>query len=183
MNSAPTLFAERRPWGVFSACHKHGFTCGVEACPWRPYRYVLAWPTGLENDRYALFVLANPSTATPEETDPTVARTIGYARRWGYGWSRVVNVRAWRETDPKCVPADPLAVGPDNWRHVREQAELAGIVVAGWGKLGGELGRKLLADLRGYGVVPHALKFNSDGSPAHPLYLRADAVPFPMEVA
>jgi hypothetical protein len=63
----PHLFAPpARPWAVISKCER--------------YRYVLAWPTGLEDDRYALFVLANPSTATAEQTDPTVARCIGYAR-------------------------------------------------------------------------------------------------------
>lgn len=164
----PTMLPERKPWAIFSKCE----------C----YRYVLAWPTGVDNDRYALFVLANPSTATPDETDRTVARTIAYAKRWGYGWSRVVNVRAWRETDPDRLPADPVAVGPDNWRHVLEQADQAAIVVCGWGKLGGNLGRKLLVDLAGYGVVPHALKLNKDGSPQHPLYLQADAVPVRMEV-
>lgn len=175
MTAALQLFNDRKPWAVFSKCER--------------YRYVLAWPTGLDNDRYALFVLANPSTATAEETDPTVARTIAYARRWGYGWSRVVNVRAWRETDPKKVPSGPIAVGPDNFRHILEQAEHAAIVVCGWGNLGGDaevagcqLVGMLLRDLRSYGVVPHALKFNKNGAPAHPLYLRADAVPIPMGV-
>lgn len=169
MVAALSLFEARKPWAIFSKCER--------------YRYVLAWPTGLDNDRYALFVLANPSTATAEETDPTVARTIAYAKRWGYGWSRVVNVRAWRETDPKKVPPDPVAVGPDNWRYIREQADQAAIVVCGWGKLGDELGRKLLVDLAGYQIAAHALKLNKDGSPQHPLYLRADAVPVRMETA
>ncbi len=168
MTAQLSLVAERRPWAVFSPCQR--------------YRYVLAWPTGLDDDRYALFILANPSTATAEETDPTVSRCIAYARRWGYGECRVVNVRAWRETDPKRVPADPEAVGPDNRRRVLEQAEQAAIVVAGYGKLGGELGARLLRDVVAYGIAVHALKLNLDGSPQHPLYLRADAVPIRMEV-
>lgn len=167
MMAQPHRFAPpAKPWAIFSPCER--------------YRYVLAWPTGLEDDRYALFVLANPSTATAEQTDPTVARCITYARRWGYGWCRVVNVRAWRETDPSKLPPDPEAVGPDNWRHIREQADQAAIVVCGWGKLGAARGPATLDVIRSYGITPHALKLNKDGSPQHPLYLRADAVPVPM---
>jgi hypothetical protein len=177
MSATASLFAEPtgplNPWAIFSPCLR--------------YRYVLAWPTGLDDHRYALFILANPSTATAEETDPTVARCIAYAKRWGYGWCRVVNVRAWRETDPKKVPAGPIAVGPDNFRHVLEQAERAAIVVCGWGNLGGDaevagtsVVGMLLRDLRGYGVTPHALKLNKNDAPAHPLYLKASAMPFPM---
>jgi hypothetical protein len=157
---------EPKPWAIFSECKR--------------YRYVLAWPTGLDDERYALFILANPSTATAEQTDPTVARCISYAQRWGYGWCRVVNVRAWRETDPKKVPPDPVAVGPDNFRHIREQADQAAIVVAGFGKLGGFLGKKTIAEVQAYDIAVHALKLNKDGSPQHPLYLRADAKPMPM---
>lgn len=161
--TAPALFADPKPWAEFSPCGR--------------YRYVLAWPTYAAGDAYALFVLANPSTATAEQTDPTVRRCIKYAARWGYAWARVVNVRAWRETDPAKVPADPLAIGPDNGWHIHVQALGAGIVVCGWGKLGGEQGPKVLEIIREAGKVPHALKLNGDGSPAHPLYQRGDATP------
>jgi hypothetical protein len=168
-----------KPWAYFSPCER--------------YRYVLTWPTGyiyepgfVPDERYALFVLANPSTATAEQTDPTVSRCIAYARRWGFGWCRVVNVRAWRETDPRKLPADPLAISdPEapNWNDtvIQQQAVGATIVVCGWGKLAGERGPHVLSLLRDAGVTPHALKVNKDGSPAHPLYLRADALPFPMK--
>jgi len=153
--------------------------------PCKRYRYLLAWPTGLDNDRYVLFILANPSTATAEQTDATVARCIAYAKRWGYGWCRVVNVRAWRETNPKLVPADPLAISEPgepalNDDTIQVQAMRAALVVAGWGKLGGARGPQVLAYLRAAGVTPHALKLNKDGAPAHPLYLRGDARPVPM---
>lgn len=164
MREAVMLFPEPKPWAVFSSCTL--------------YRYVLAWPTGVDDARFVLFILANPSTATEDQTDPTVARCIAYARRWGFGWCRVVNVRAWRETNPALVPPDPIAVGPANVEHVLAQARAAALVVCGWGKLGGVLGPPMLRVLRATGITPHALKLNRDGSPAHPLYLRADAVPF-----
>jgi len=118
-----------KPWAIFSPCER--------------YRYVLAWPAKKDGHGIALFVLANPSTATAEQTDPTVARCIAYATRWGYGWCHVVNARAWRATDPKLVPSDPLAIGPENDEHIGCQVRLANIIVCGWGKLGGERGKKL----------------------------------------
>jgi len=147
------------------------------------YRYELEWPTGVDDDRMALFCLANPSTATHLEPDPTVTRCIGYARTWGYGWAGIANARAWRETKPKLLPTDPEAIGPDNDAHILSMAKRAGIVVAGWGKLGGARGRDVLRLLDAHGIRVFALKLTKDGEPGHPLYLRADAVVFPLEVS
>lgn len=162
-----TLFDLPQAGAVFSSCQR--------------YRYLLKWPTGQDGERICLFVLANPSTATAEETDPTVARCIDYARRWGYAWCWVVNVRAWRETDPDKVPADPLAIGPDNDVHILDAARAAALVVCGWGKLGGPRGAEVLTLIRLAGKTPHALHRNQDGSPGHPLYLRAELKPVPMD--
>lgn len=170
----------RRPFALFSGCTTHWSSCEEQACVGRPYRYVLSWPTGVDNNRVCMFALANPSTASAEQTDATVARCIAYAKRWGFGWCEVVNARAWRATDPKAVPADPEAVGPRNDDIVLSSAESAELVVCGWGKLAGERGPVMLDLIRNAGKVPHALKLNADLSPAHPLYLRADLEPFPM---
>lgn len=187
MTSALSLFAEpetRRPVAVFSPCAIRHVTC-VESCEFRRYRYVLAWPTGVANDQHAVFCLANPSSATADKTDPTVARCIEFARLWGHGWCYVVNARAWRATDPKDVPADPLAIGPDNDAHIYRVCARAEIVVCGWGKLAGARADAMLDLIRSAGKVPHALQLNGDGSPSHPLTrgkrrIPADAVPFAM---
>jgi hypothetical protein len=147
------------------------------------YRYFLAWPTGIDNERAGLGCFANPSKATAEKTDPTVDRWIAYCRRWNLGWAWVVNTRAWRETDPKKVPRGESAIGPDNAYWIDRSARDAEIVVCGWGKLGGEQGLATLQIIRMADKVPHALKLNGDGTPAHPLYLRGDLVPFPMDRA
>lgn len=143
------------------------------------YRYLLEWPAGGRAGS-VLWILANPSTATAEKTDPTIAKCIRYATAWGYSLSRTVNVRAWRETDPDKLPPDPVAIGPQNDASITIAAADADIVVCGWGKLGGARGLEVLALLRGMGVTPHALKLNSDGSPQHPLYIRGDAKPLAM---
>lgn len=183
MGEQATLFSsERRASAVFSECshaqHKKG--C-AEACVGRLYRYLLRWPTGVDNERAALFALANPSTANAEKPDPTVARCINYAKSWGYGWCVVVNARAWRATDPKDVPEDPAAVGPHTDEHIQSALRTADLVVCGWGKLGGARGPAVLRLIRATGKVPHAIALNKDGSPQHPLYLSASLKPFPME--
>jgi len=168
------------PQAVFSPCATCGTTalCGPHGH--QSYRYSLQWPTGVDADTFALFVLANPSKATAEEADPTIRRCIGYARRWGYGWALIGNARAWRETDPDLVPPDPKAIGPYNDDCLRHLLGFSGIVVCGWGKLGGARGPEVLRLIRAAGKVPHALQLNKDGSPAHPLYLRGDLVPVAM---
>lgn len=144
--------------------------------PCRRYRYLLTRKLG-KGSGACLWVLANPSIANEFELDPTLRRCADYTERWGFAEMRVVNVRAWVSTDPKGVPADPLGIGPENDGHIIEQAALAGLVVCGWGKLGGVRGPQVLQLLRPY-CVPRALKLCADGSPSHPLYLKADLLPF-----
>jgi hypothetical protein len=155
-------------WAVYSPC--------------RSYRYLLAWPTGLANERIACGIFANPSTATEEQLDPTCRRWVNYCRAWGYGWAWVVNVRAWRETDPRKVPPDPESIGQENDRHILQAALGAELVVCGWGRLGGRRGDGVLGLLSYAGIVPHALKVNQDGSPCHPLYLSSKLKPQPLDI-
>lgn len=171
-----------RPRAVFSSCTE-AHVCPGE-CLGRKYRYELEWPTGAPGTGsaldLALFVMANPSTATHLKPDPTVTRCIGYARTWGYARAGIANVRAWRETHPELMPAGDLAIGPDNDAHILSMASRAGIIVCGWGKLGGPRGLDVLALLRQAGHVPHALMLNADRSPQHPLYLAKRLQPFPI---
>jgi hypothetical protein len=151
--------------------------------PCRRYRYLLrrvvqppqAGPRGV-----CLWVLANPSIADEFQLDPTLTRCAAFTKAWGYSEMRVVNVRAWISTDPAAVPADPEAIGPNNWEHIAYQAGAADLVMCGWGKLGGELGRKVLSLLFEVSARPHALRLNQDDSPQHPLYLASNLRPFPL---
>jgi hypothetical protein len=168
---------------VFSPCPSCGSVprcgCGVK----RTYRYVLKRRI---NDRAAvcLWVMANPSIADEYKLDPTLTRCADYTERWGFGEMRVVNVRAWIETDSDKVPDDDsIAIGFDNGHHVIENARAANLIVCGWGKLGGTAGLRCAQLLRDEGFRLHALKLNQDGSPQHPLYLAKSLKPFPMEAA
>ena len=151
---------------------------GAEFSPDRIHRYSL-WRIWDRDKPYAAFVGLNPSTADEQKNDPTVRRCINYARDWGYGGLIMLNIFAYRSTDPKnlYITSDP--VGPDNDYSIRKVSSEAGITVAAWGNHGEFMNRgreviRLLSD-------PHCLKLTKSGCPGHPLYLRRDLMPVPFK--
>lgn len=126
-----------------------------------------------------LFVMLNPSTATAMQLDPTVARTVRWARTWGFGSVEVVNIFALRSTDPAALRRCDDPIGKDNDAAIVAAARRAEVCVAAWGVHGDLRGRgmtvrHLLADVP---VEPMVLGLTKDGHPRHPLYLRSDVVP------
>lgn len=151
-----------------------------------PYRYSLYWPTGLERAEAMAFVGANPSKAGQVvngrvRSDPTVSRMRETARRLGFGYLVVVNCRAWVATDPKDVPPDPEAIGPENDQQIMECIALSDLVVCAWGHLAGKRREAEVLDIiRRAGKVPHALALTQNGTPRHPRGIPLTARPFPM---
>lgn len=145
------------------------------------YRYTLTrrWGAG----RPVVFVMLNPSTADAEVDDPTIRRCVGFARREGCGTLEVVNLFAWRATDPLFLPLQSDPVGPHNDEWIRDRVVPAKIVIAAWGARGDLLDR---ADAVKAMLPPgktFALGFTKDGHPKHPLYLSRNAALVPMEVS
>ena len=68
----------------------------------RRYRYWLEARLS-DADGVCLFVMLNPSKADEVRSDPTVTRSKGFARSWGYGTLWVCNIFALRSTDPKAL--------------------------------------------------------------------------------
>ena len=137
------------------------------------YRYLLT-RTWDEDEPYALFVMLNPSTADAEQDDPTIRRCIDFATRWGYGGLRVVNVFAYRSTDPKTLlnVADP--VGPDNYRYISAAIKYAGVVIAAWGASGPHIKEAYdtVYEIARYLKIPiHVLGVTKNSMPKHPLYI------------
>jgi hypothetical protein len=128
------------------------------------------------------YVLLNPSTADETKNDPTVSRCQTRALNAGFGGLLVVNIFAWRSTDPAELYriADP--VGDFNDTAILGAARKSQLVVCGWGKHGAlhDRGEKVLELIRKAGKVPHALRINSDGNPGHPLYLAYKLQPKPI---
>jgi hypothetical protein len=135
------------------------------------YRYRLdrRWADGPT----VAWVMLNPSTADGTSDDATLTRITRFSRSWGFGALTVVNLYAWRATDPAELwrAADP--VGPDTDWHIL-QAVAGHEVVVAWGAHGkaeriAEV-LNLIASSTGAGR-PHALGLTKTGQPRHPLYL------------
>ena len=136
------------------------------------YRYQLTriWqPEG----RKALFIMLNPSTATETQNDPTVERCERRARTLGFGAFRVLNIFAWRDTDPRKMRAVAEPVGPGNDAAIREGCAWADRIICGWGTHGEHLGRGAQVEtlVRDTGLAPYHLGLTKAGHPKHPLYI------------
>lgn len=132
------------------------------------YRYVLMrrW-----SDRAVMiWCMLNPSTADAHRDDPTIRRCIHFAAREGYGGIHVVNLMAYRATDPKeCLrQADPF--GPQNDEYLEQAVRIApGGIVCAWGSKAPDW--VVLRGLRHLGDDLRCLGMTRTGHPRHPLYV------------
>jgi hypothetical protein len=121
--------------------------------------------------------MLNPSIADEVRNDPTVERCERRARaESGCGGVEIINIFAFRSTDPKGMKIISDPIGPDNDHHILEAAGTAYQVICAWGRHGQHLnrGKEVLGMLRKAGVKTYCLKINQDGYPAHPLYIGYD---------
>jgi hypothetical protein len=143
----------------------------------KKYRYLLTRHLS-EQKSVCTFIMLNPSTADATSNDPTVARCIQFSKKWGYGKLNVLNIFAYRSTDPSHLYTLEDPVGPDNNKFIEETVSQSDLVIAAWGvhaalnKRGEEVG----------GIVStkrdlHCLSVTKDGYPGHPLYLKKDSLP------
>jgi|SRR6266568_1147479 len=129
------------------------------------YRYVLGRRWGPADGRRLTWVMLNPSVADAHIDDHTIRRCMYYSQREGFDELVVVNLYAYRTTDPDELRRVDDPAGPENdetlRHHVRNNP---GAVVAAWGahRLADELAAPLLdRPLLCLGVT-------ADGYPRHP---------------
>lgn len=143
------------------------------------YRFTLfrRWGEGPS----VLWVMLNPSRADANIDDPTVRRCIAFARAWGFGSLCVVNLYAYRTTDPKelWVLTGDERMGPiENGETVNDfaikrLAQTADTIVCAWGSHGVKNGRGIAVRKMLAGYDLYALGRTADGELSHPLYLPA----------
>jgi hypothetical protein len=138
----------------------------------RKFRY---WLLRQWNPKLPLLAVVgcNPSKADEVDNDPTIRRVVGFARRLSFGGVLMLNVGAYRATDPKEWKAAVDPFGPQNTiNHL--QAYLAQFkpetVVAAWGKhcMSTKLGKQRVSEIAGQIVDLQCWGRNIDGSPRHP---------------
>lgn len=141
--------------------------------PCREFRYTLSrrWSSG----HTIAFIGLNPSTADEHKLDATVTRCVGRAEALGFGRLVMLNLFAFRSTDPKALKARLKSgleiVGPGNDDAIREEARAAKAVVCAWGNHGSVAGRdrEVLRLLGGIRLL--CLGKSKTGQPKHPLYI------------
>jgi len=146
---------------------------GAQFSESRVFRYAL-WRTWEEQKGHVMFIGLNPSTADEQHDDATVRRCIAFAREWGYGGLHMLNLFAYRSTDPKVLMDPNLGydpVGPKNDEFLRLYTESSDQVIAAWGANGAFQTRGEYVDgLLDYPMA--CLGVTKSGQPRHPLYLR-----------
>lgn len=133
------------------------------------YRYALTrkWGEGF----CLAFIGLNPSTADANLDDPTIRRCIGFAKSLGYMGLYMVNLFAYRATDPKQMKSANDPIGPENDKYLLRYASNAGSVIAAWGAHGGFKGQdKAVINLL-KNMPIDSLGVTKGGFPKHPLYL------------
>jgi len=139
------------------------------------YRYRLQRPVELEGSGIVVFIMLNPSTADEIVDDPTIRRCLGFARQINAYMIDVVNLFAYKATNPKELNEQHDPVGPENDKYISDSIYGADTIICAWGTKGTLLdrdkqvydlivGTRRRADISCLGVT-------KEGHPRHPLYL------------
>lgn len=142
------------------------------------YRYLLSRPRAIV-EPCVLWIMLNPSTADATHDDATIRKCLGFARRWGFGASiRVVNLYAWRATDPRDLKAAERrgedVVGHENDSHIKFNVGcgMTSRIVLAWGANGRGPRAAVVRDLvRQHARAPVVMLGDA---PRHPLMLAYD---------
>lgn len=169
---------------ITGSTFRDGIHCSATMSGCGTYRYVLErdWtdPDGPDitpETDLLTFVMLNPSTADALQDDPTIRRCIGFAREWGYGGVSVVNLYAFRSTDPRELKRVKDPVGECNLDYIKDEC-LGRHVVLAWGAFELDCGEyahrcDVMARIRLGAVRIDCLGKTKAGHPKHPLYLPA----------
>jgi hypothetical protein len=153
----------------------------------RRYRWWLSreWDEG---GTWCAFIGLNPSTADENADDPTIRRCINFARSWGHNGLLMLNLYAYRATDPREMwDAQNKGIsisGVQNYfsdlilRPTTQFPQVSRLIAA-WGTGGGERGKEFGIAARMVGVKLDCLMKTKHGHPQHPLYLPSGLLPEP----
>lgn len=158
------------------------------------YRYELTRATSspLRWIHPVTFVMLNPSTADATLDDNTIRRCRGYAEKFNGTELRVVNLFAYRATDPadlkRALAEGTDIVGPDNDTYLRRAvAAGTGPIFVAWGARPtgalGDLFDERVRFVASLSQVWGCLAKTKQGQPRHPLYLPKSAEAIPWSLA
>jgi len=138
------------------------------------YRYLLRRTWDAKKPR-VLYIMLNPSTADARRDDPTIRSCVRLASGLGYGSMEVVNIFAWRATDPNDLLKVRDTVGPDNETHVRAALGRCDIPICAWGAWphAQEASTYIRNAIRADRPAAFCFGKTASGAPKHPLYIKS----------
>lgn len=123
---------------------------------------------------FAAWIGLNPSTADENELDNTTRRCLNWTRAWGCTRYVMLNCFAFRSRYPKVMAAADDPIGPENDLMLKRFTANARIIVAAWGANCDLIRQEAVC--KAVGRPMECLGLNNDGSPKHPLYVKAETV-------
>lgn len=135
-------------------------------------RYVL----GTKGNNTLIVFGINPSTATAEKSDPTIARMDTYLKKYGYDSFKMLNIYPLRATKPDTLPMMPdIEIHKQNIKEIKAALDNASAVLCAWGNL--IFKRQYLKDyfeniaeiICNLQIPTYCLGMTKSGNPRHPL--------------
>jgi hypothetical protein len=153
----------------------------------RRYRYVLThdWRDFSDcphlipiDDRKSItWIGLNPSTADENQLDPTLRRVKGFSQAWGFNTFHMVNLFAYRATDPGDMKEAVDPVGPENDHWIYDSCSNSELTIVCWGSHGGFKNRSKDVMEHLSGMKLRCMGFTKEKHPKHPLYLSLKTAP------
>jgi len=153
------------------------------------YRYLLGRRERFQDKildiRRVLWIMLNPSKATAFQDDNTLRKCLKFSSNHNFHEVEIVNLFAFRATDPRALRTAKDPVGAENLGIITEAIGIADRVVYAWGAhpLAKEQAQIVhdLVTKRRYGRAPYCLGQTKAGHPRHPLYVPYSQPMIPFE--
>ena len=148
---------------------------GAEFSADKKYRYAL-WRIWDTSKPMLMFIGLNPSTANSQYEDPTIRRVKRFAHDWNYGGVYMMNLFSQVTSNPKeLVYGNDDIIANNMWLDFHSR--YCEKIIFAWGNFPQAQERgKIISN-----VFPknkcYVLGLNKNGSPKHPLYIKASTVP------
>lgn len=149
------------------------------------YRYELkrVWNKKLKR---VVFIGLNPSTADGEQDDATIRRLRNFAKAWGYGGFVIINLFAYRSTNPRILVEEGYKhgrehiIGPRNKEYIFKYLHKTKYPIAMlmWGNNVPMRFIKYARQIADFWIPKaHYFKKTKEDNPAHPVRLSASLKP------
>jgi len=144
-----------------------------EFSPDQKYRYYLQRNFKKNAKNLLVFIMLNPSTANEQYNDPTVERCQNHALNKNYDGMIILNIFAYRTTNPKQLLQTKNPIGEKNNQTIINTIKKHQNIICAWGNHGKILNRsnEIKKILKKHRKKTQAFEITKQNEPKHPLYI------------